>query len=171
MRKYVLSIDPGTTMSGVCLVRTEDFKPIWFAKLENADVRLQAIRALDANGIQWRDTEAVIERMYNPLSADSNVFLTCEWIGRFDVYMREITGNVTNYIFRYEEYKYLCANIHTRNDKGIKAALVERFAFGQPNYGKGTKDNKGWFYGFVADIWSAYAIAVTHIDKNAEADE
>lgn len=162
--KYVLAIDPGTTMSGVCLVDTENYAPLWCAKLENEGARAEIIRILTERGISGRDVQCVIERMHNPMSADSNVFLTCEWIGRFDVYMRELTAHPTAYVFRHQEYKALCANIYNRNDKGIKSALVERFAYGEPNYGKGTKKAPGWFYGFAADSWSAYAIAVTHID-------
>ena len=167
MRRFVLSIDPGTTKSGVCLVRTDDMRPVWCAKLENASVRGAVVREMAAKGWSCNDLECVIERMYNPYSADSNVFLTCEWIGRFDVYMREITGAVTKYVYRYEEYKDLCANMYPRNDKGVRAALVDRFAYGQPNFGKGNSTNRGWFYGFNADVWSAYAIAVTHIDMEA----
>jgi hypothetical protein len=28
-----------------------------------------------------------------------------------------------------------------------------------------TIKDQGWFYGFKADIWSAYAIGITYIDK------
>ena len=49
-------------------------------------------------------------------------------------------------------------------DSNIRQALVDRFAPGQPNYGKGTKAQPGWFYGFNADIWQAYALAVYAAD-------
>ena len=167
MKKYILGIDPGTKMSGICLVRSDDMRPLWYGKFENAFIRGEIVRQLAERGIAGKEVEVVIERMYNPYSADSNVFLTCEWIGRFDVYMREITGNITRYTYRYEEYKCLCANIYPRNDKGVRSALVDRFAYGEPNYGKGTKASPGWFYKFSADTWSAYAIAVTHLEKEA----
>ena len=50
------------------------------------------------------------------------------------------------------------------NDSTIKQALVDRFARGQKNYGKGTKSNPGFFYGFKSDIWSAFAVATTYHD-------
>ena len=43
-----------------------------------------------------------------------------------------------------------------------------RFAHGQPNHGKGTKAQPGWFYGFHADIWQAYALAVYAADTRTE---
>ena len=169
MRKYILAIDPGTTMSGVCLVRSEDMKPIWSAKLENHMVDSMACRELSTRDIRGNRVEVVIERMQgNNMPVSSDVFLTCEWIGRFDVYFRDLTDTSTRYVYRRDEYKALCANLYTHNDKGIRNALVDRFAYGQPNYGKGTKAEPGWFYGFSADAWSAYAIAVTYIDNQEE---
>ena len=169
MRKYVFAIDPGTTHSGVCLVRTEDMRPLWRSKLGNNLVPSCAVRELELLGIKGLDFEVVIERMQgNNMPVSSDVFLTCEWIGRFDVYFREITGGITRYVYRRDEYKALCSNIYTHNDKGIRNALADRFAYGQPNYGKGTKAAPGWFYGFAADTWSAYAIAVTYIDSQEE---
>ena len=93
MKKYVLAIDPGTTMSGVCLVETGDMRPLWCDKLENHLVRSRALREISERHILGIDFEVVIERMQgNSMPVSSDVFLTCEWIGRFDVYFREITG-------------------------------------------------------------------------------
>ena len=169
MRKYIFAIDPGTTMSGVCLVRSEDMRPLWSDKLENHKVGSELIRQISEEGISGRELEIVIERMQgNNMPVSSDVFLTCEWIGRFDMVFRALTDNPTRYVYRRDEYKALCANIYTHNDKGVRNALVERFAYGQANFGKGTKAAPGWFYGFSADAWSAYAIAVTYIDNREE---
>ena len=171
MRKYVLAIDPGTTESGVCLVETATFKPIFCGKLDNHLVRSTVIRETTIREIFGKDFEVVIERMQgNSMPVSSDVFLTCEWIGRFDVFMRELTATPTRYVYRRDEYKALCAKIYTHNDKGVRNALADRFAYGEKNYGKGTKDAPGWFYGFAADSWSAYAIAVTWIDSQEEVD-
>lgn len=168
--QYIIAIDPGTKMSGVCLMRCEDYKPLWVAKVENEKVLEKTLQAMYDNDpvSDYTAYRLVIERMHNPMSADSNVFLTCEWIGRFDVLFNNILKIPTSYLFRHEEYKNLCANLYSRNDKGIRSALVDRFAYGIPNYGKGNKAQPGWFYGFSADTWSAYAIAVTEMDKRGD---
>lgn len=167
--KYIIAIDPGTEQSGVCIVRSEDYKPLWCAKVLNEVLFDQVCLVTEHLQISFRDCALVIERMYNPSSVSSHVFLTCEWIGRFDVLFSEkawLSGE-TAYLYRYEEYRFLLGKDYSHSDKGIKAALVDRFAYGERNYGKGTKKNPGWFYGFAEDAWSAYAIAVTYLDKVA----
>lgn len=93
------------------------------------------------------------------------VFDTCFWIGRFweyaEIYRQ---GYQIQKIFRREEKLYLCGRA-TAKDANIRQALVDRYAPGQPNYGKGTKKNPGFFYGFSADMWAAMAVAVTYFDK------
>jgi hypothetical protein len=62
-----------------------------------------------------------------------------------------------------DEKKTICHNPRA-NDSTIRQALIDRFAYGVPNKGKGSKKDPGWFYGFHADVWSAYAVAVTYAD-------
>lgn len=49
-------------------------------------------------------------------------------------------------------------------DKAVKSVLIERFAPGVRNHGKGLKDDPGFFYGFVSDVWQAYALGVAYLD-------
>ena len=168
MTDYVIAIDPGTTESGVCIVRTEDYKPLWCEKIKNEDLFRAVCSSLRELKIQQTDCCFVIERMYNPKAASSHVFLTCEWIGRFDILLGMLFSRYAEYVYRYEEYRALCGKEYAHNDKGVKSSLVDRFAYGEGNYGKGTKKAPGWFYGFAADTWSAYAIAVTFIDREKE---
>ena len=165
--KYVIAIDPGTTQSGVCIVRAEDYKPMFCTKTDNKDVLGAILSHIYENDwtLDNKDVRVVMERMQgNNMPVSSDVFLTCEWIGRFDVFLQTVFKGVTEYVFRRDEYKKICANIYTHNDKGVRSSLVDRFAYGEKNYGKGTKAAPGWFYGFSQDSWSAYAVAVTYLD-------
>lgn len=169
--KYILAIDPGTNASGVCLIRTEDMKPLWAQKINNPVVQLAALQIILGAAINTSDVQLVIERMQgNNMPVSASVFETCEWIGRFDIMFHSDYASYpkfedsTRYVYRRDEYRTLCGNIYKHNDVGIRSSLVDRFAYGQPNFGKGTKKKHGWFYGFSADCWQAYAIGVTYID-------
>ena len=99
------------------------------------------------------------------VDAEPEVFDTCFWIGRFWEFATLYgVSHPPQKIFRREEKLYLCGRASAK-DANIRQALVDRYAPGQPNYGKGTKKNPGFFYGFAADMWAAMAVAVTYFDK------
>lgn len=170
---YLMAIDPGTTESGVCIVRCEDSKPIAFAKIENTCFEDWFVRTLTNNDIRTPELEVVFERMqgrYNgPVGAET--FISCEWIGRFETILQRIWKvEKVGYILRSQEYKVLCGKLYAHNDSGVRQALVDMFAFGEPNFGKGNKKNPGWFFGFSKDVWASYAQAISYMAiSNGEA--
>jgi hypothetical protein len=93
-----------------------------------------------------------------------------KWNGRF------IQANIDNLcrpiynITRIEERRVICNSVKS-GDTEVKHALIERFAPKDSNFGKGTKKNKGFFYGFSKDMWSAYAVATTYLDLLGTKDE
>lgn len=163
---YLIAIDPGTRASGVCLILSNEMKPIWCDKVDNDKLIGIVLTQIYDHHLTDMQLRVVIERMQgNSMPVSSDVFETCEWVGRFSEAFTRLYNTTVAYVYRREEYKALCANIYTHNDKGVRQALVDRFAYGEKNYGKGTKKEPGWFYGFSADSWSAYAVGVTYLDK------
>ena len=163
-RPFVLAIDPGTTESAFCFVRREDYVPCVFAKVPNEELINEVMNLSCSIG----PYDLVIEMVASyGMPVGREVFETCVWIGRFierlGLYGRtNPKGHAL--IYRQEEKLSVCHNPKA-NDATIRQALVDRFAYGQPNYGKGTKAAPGFFYGFSKDVWQAFAIAVTYIDK------
>lgn len=160
----ILAIDPGNVESAYVLIEHDGEKITGVGecgKVENHEM-LEIIYYADAAGY--------IEMAYEQVSnygqvVGSTVFDTCFWCGRF-VERAKGFGKIEP-ILRREEKMYLCGRVAAK-DKDIIAALVDRFAPGQPNYGKGTKKNPGFFRGFSADIWQAMAVGVTYFDKHVK---
>lgn len=164
LSEYVVAIDPGTTESGVCIVRTSDYRPIDFVKIENENVAVwvfERIRNL------YRLVIEMVASYGMPVGRE--VFETCVWIGRF-IEQLNCPGIGYEFVYRQDEKLTLCHSVKA-NDATIRQALADRFAYGQTNLGKGTKKDKGFFYGFSKDIWSAYAVAVTAIDRSKEQEK
>ena len=94
------------------------------------------------------------------------VFDTCVWIGRFYEFLTPRIDNKISLIKRGEVKLHLCESRRAK-DSNIMQALIDRF--GDVNkhgkYSKGTKKDPGFFYGFVADEWAAFALAVTYFDN------
>lgn len=152
----ILAIDPGNTESAYVVI-DEDRRPISFAKMPNEQLRRQLeMRELVADAV-------VIEMVASygmPVGAD--VFETCVWIGR----LCEAASREPRLIKRHGVKLHHCHSARAK-DSNIVQALVDRFAPGQPNKGKGTKAAPGWFYGFSRDVWQAYALAVYVADTQA----
>lgn len=153
----LLAIDPGNEYSGVVVIDSATYRPLDCVKIKNDN--LENYLALSTNF-----DRAVIEMVASyGMPVGVTVFETCVAIGRFERILDE------RYIehgrlFRREVKLNICG-VASAKDSNIVQALADRFAPGAPNKGKGTRSTPGWFYGFKSDIWQAYALAVTWVDK------
>lgn len=156
----IIAIDPGCTESGYVVVRhdgNEITQVLDKGKVENKEIYSVM------NQYLAYDLAIEMVACYGmPVGAE--VFDTCVWIGQF---LREAnTGKLARkikLIYRKEEKLNLCGNTAAK-DANIVQALIDRYAYGQPNKGKGTKKQPGFFYGFAKDVWQAMAVAVTYFD-------
>ena len=155
----ILAIDPGTVQSAFCEVDYDTYEIHDFGKIDNADL----LSRMQFDSYQV----AVIEMVacYG-MPVGREVFETCVWIGRFEQAAESLL-KLTDRIYREEEKQTLCHSLKAK-DSNIMRALIDRFAQHDLTTGKGTKFNPDWFYGFKKDIWAAYAVAVTWIDKRKE---
>lgn len=151
----VLAIDPGNVESAYVVIG-HDLRPLQHGKLPNEELRV-ALR--DGRlGMSARDCAVEMVASYGmPVGAD--VFDTCVWIGRFVEVLTLRRGQEPQRVTRNPVKLHICHDSRAK-DSNIIQALVDRFAYGKPNRGKGTKADPGFFHGFAADIWQAYALAV-----------
>lgn len=156
----LLAIDPGNRESGWCIIDTPTCRPVEFGKTPNDGI----ITWLRAYALVL--DHVVIEQIGHygtGMPAGRDVFDTCRWIGRFEQTL--IDGLVTpELVLRATVKTHLCGTAKAK-DSNVRQALVDRFAPGVSNYGKGTKAEPGWFYGFRADVWQAMALAVYAADR------
>lgn len=149
--RQILGIDPGPTQSGWVIINPHTLRPVNHGISENHSLTETITLHPDAH-----TTIEMISSYGMPVGAD--VFQTCVWIGRFI----EHTNGYTLHT-RTKVRLHHCGSQHAK-DPNVVGALVERFAPGQRNRGKGTKTEPGWFHGFRSHVWQAYALAVYHAD-------
>lgn len=149
-RRMILAIDPGNIESAYVLM--DGYKPIEFGKVPNDSIRTLISTA------EYSTIAIEMIASYG-MSVGATVFDTCVWIGRFTE-LALINGpcNRIKHVYRKDEKMNLCGSMRAK-DSNIRQALIDRFGV------VGTKNNPGWFYGFKADIWSAYAVGVTYLDS------
>lgn len=156
----IISIDPGNIESAYCVIEEETYKPIEFGKINNDDLIVKLITLLE----KYKIYAVVIEMVASyGMAVGKEIFDTCVWIGRFYQETIKYVGDVS-FIYRKEEKMNLCGSMKAK-DSNIRQALIDRFAKHDFKNGKGTKKSPDWFYGFKADIWAAYAVGITYLDK------
>lgn len=161
----LLAIDPGNTESGWVVIDADTRRPLNYAKTENSELH-RAIRAGN-----FFDCEFVVIEMIASygMSVGAEVFETCVWIGRFHEAVQVARPGVVVELVKRQPVRIHHCHSSKARDSNVAQALVDRFAPGQRNHGKGTKAEPGWFYGFRADVWQAYALAVYAADTSKAA--
>lgn len=152
----ILAIDPGNIQSAYCLIDEETYKPTKFGKVDNEELLHMISSHKIFNHCKKIGVSIEMVASYG-MPVGKEVFDTCVFIGRLTERLKFATDEV-NYIYRKDVKINLCNSMKAK-DSNIRQALIDRFGE------VGTKANKGWFYGFKADIWSAYAVGVTYLDK------
>ena len=149
----ILAIDPGNIESAYVLM-DENLKPIEFGKVPNIELLCKCEDLCKGNN------EMAIEMVASyGMPVGEEIFETVFWIGRYWQAFDALRAKV----YRKDVKTNLCHTMKAK-DGNIIQALVDRFAPNTRNKGKGLKASPGWFYGFRADIWQAYAVGVTYYD-------
>lgn len=176
----IMAIDPGPTYSAYVIVG-EDLRPRVFEKIENYKLLRYLDTPFDQLVIKMighhsdappadKDVfdQLVIEMIGHygtGMPAGKDVFDTCVWIGRF---WQAYDGPAEVPLIKRATVKaHICGSAKA-TDGNVIQALIDRFAPGVRNHGKGVKSEPGWFYGFYSDVWQAYALAVYYMDKQKE---
>jgi hypothetical protein len=149
----LLAIDPGNVESAF-VVTDHDLKPVKFGKVHN---NLLLSFFTDGNFENCREVAIEMIQNLGMPAVGETLFETCVWVGRFmEASIIHLKIEPVK-IYRREEKIHLCGSMRAK-DANIRQALIDRFGV------VGTIKNKGWFYGFKSDIWSAYAVAVTYAE-------
>ena len=161
MTGYIFSIDPGDVQTAIVVLDVATYKPVVFVKSDNYKI----YDFIFKNANKYSISVAAIEMVASyGMAVGRSVFETCVWIGRYTEYLRTM-GIKVNYIYRKDVKLNICGQTRAK-DSNIRMALIDRFAKFDFKTGKGVKMKPDWFYGFKADVWQAYAVGVTWLDKN-----
>lgn len=162
MKSLIFAIDPGTTESGYVLVE-HDGKEI--TRVVDKGKRKNELLL---NDLPYRigSQEIVCEMVASyGMPVGREVFETCVWIGRFLQAGGVLPAEQARHLVYRQEEKLTLCHSQSANDASIVQALVDRYSYGVPNHGKGTKKQPGFFYGFAKDAWQAFAVAVTWMER------
>ena len=154
----ILAIDPGNKQSAYVVI-DKDLKPIQFAKVDNEKL-MKLIKSGEFNGCNHLAIEMIAS--YG-MAVGKTVFETCVWIGIFMEALKTEYGLKATWVYRKDVKMNVCNSTRAK-DSNVMQALIDRFAPNTRNKGKGVKAEPVFFYGFRADVWSAFSVAVTYAD-------
>ena len=162
--RFILCLDTGTTQTGYAIIREDDYSIDSVGKIPNEEI-LDYIEVYSG----WMVGKHVVFERFAPQQSMGKTTLDAiVWYGRFIQKCDECSIPYTE-IYRRDVKKHLLGKFSKANgtaDAQIRRALIQRFAKHDLKNGKGTKDNKDWFYGFAgSDMYAAYAVGVTYIDQ------
>lgn len=161
----ILAIDPGNIESGWCVIDANTCQPLEFDKTPNDDLLERVNTYTDQPGSLTAD-RIVIEMVASyGMAVGKTVFDTCVWVGRYMQAYIDGHGATVELVYRQPIKLHHCGQAKAK-DSNIKQALIDRFDPHASNHGKGTQAAPGWFHGFRADIWQAYALAVYAADTS-----
>jgi hypothetical protein len=155
----ILAIDPGNTESAYVI--WDGVKIHAAAKVSNSEMRCVLRDYICDCKFALNKPSVAIEMIASyGMAVGKSVFETCVEIGRLVQICHD--RNVTpTLVFRMEVKQGICHSSKA-NDSNIRTALMDRFGV------KGTKKAPGFFYGFHADVWAAFAVAVVVVDRNVK---
>lgn len=155
------AIDPGTRQSAYCIIDADTLQPLRFGILPNAQLMEELGQIHFCKG----DTACIemLQSYGNLIGRD--VLETAVWIGRFFEGLKRQLGDDPQLVYRMEEKMHICHDSRAK-DSNIRRALIDRFCDHDFRTGRGTLADPDWFYGFKADIWAAYAVGLTYIEKH-----
>jgi len=155
----VLGIDPGPVYSAYALIDAATCAPLEADKVDSGLLLSMIL------GRRFGHASTAIEMVASyGMAVGAEVFDTCVWIGRFHEALRSVHPDDPPTLVTRARVKLHHCHSPRANDATITQALIDRFAYGQRNRGKGTKSDPGFFYGFRADMWQAFALAVYWAD-------
>lgn len=152
MREQLIAIDPGTTHSGVVVLRDGGL-PHEAHKSANEDV-LHLLRTSDAS--------VVIESVASygkPVGAET--FETVLWYGRFVQAHLERSERPVMLLRRPDVKQQLCYTTRGVTDAVLRQRMLDKFG---GRSAIGTKSKPGVLYGFKRDIWQALAVGVAAME-------
>jgi hypothetical protein len=151
----VMAIDPGPERSAWLVL--ERGIVVAFG-LDPNDVLLEKCRRLFPMNIR----QVAIEEIESfGMAVGREVFTTVRWAGRFEE-AADLQSAVVTLVPRRAVKLHLCGSARAK-DSNIRQALIDRF--GGDSVAVGKKASPGPLYGVSKDVWSALAIAVTHVDQ------
>ncbi|NYD39931.1 hypothetical protein [Nocardioides panaciterrulae] len=165
VHRRILAIDPGNIESAWVVLDADTRRPLAFAKERNEHL-LDIISGTDDGPPADHYAIEMVASYGMPVGAE--VFETCVWIGRFQQTIDHWSPSAPCDLVKRQPVRLHHCHSTKAKDSNVTQALVDRFAPGQPNKGKGTKAEPGWFHGFRADVWQAYALGVYIADTTSE---